>query len=137
VPIPQVFDTPTIRGLAGYIKSGGVCVDKYADVELVEEKEYYPLSSVQMRIYILQQLEIHSTGYNTPLLFILAGRVDRGRMESVFRSLVARHESLRTSFELINGEVVQRIRKEVDFKIESKVLGSPETPRPPPAGGNN
>ncbi|MCX6580880.1 MAG: amino acid adenylation domain-containing protein [Candidatus Aminicenantes bacterium] len=142
VPIPQVFDTPTIRGLAEYIKSRGVGVDKYAAVEPVEEKEYYPLSSVQKRIYILQQIEVGSTGYNTPLLFRLAGRVDRGRMESVFQSLVARHESLRTSFELINGEVVQRIRKEVEFKIEYydlatdehgqtrtllKVLGSPET----------
>ncbi|MCU0288204.1 MAG: condensation domain-containing protein, partial [Acidobacteria bacterium] len=118
VPIPQVFDTPTIKGLANYIKTMSTGGDKYIEIEPVEEKEYYPLSSVQMRIYILQQLEVDSTGYNTPLLFILSGQVDRKRMENVFRMLVVRHESLRTSFELIDGEVVQRIHKEVDFEIE-------------------
>ncbi|MDQ1352313.1 MAG: hypothetical protein QG657_2619 [Acidobacteriota bacterium] len=127
VSIPQVFDTPTIRGLAGHIKSKGAGVDKYIAIEPVEKKEYYPLSSAQMRIYILQQLEIHSTGYNTPLLFIWEGRVDRQRMENVFQSLVARHESLRTSFELIDGEVVQRIHNEVEFKIEYKNLSTDYT----------
>ena len=59
VPITQLFNTPTIAGLADYIK--GAQRDQaqpfdhvYTDIQPVEEREYYPLSSVQRRIYILQ-----------------------------------------------------------------------------------
>ncbi|MCP5105057.1 MAG: AMP-binding protein, partial [bacterium] len=116
VPILQMFDSTTIEKLAEYID--GSAKEEYLAVEPVEKKEYYPLSSVQMRIYILQQIERAGTGYNTPLVFEMEGEIDREKLADTFNKLIRRHESLRTSFQLIEGENVQRVHADVDFKIE-------------------
>jgi len=44
-------------------------------------------------------------------------------MENTFRKLIQRHESFRTSFEMVEGEPVQRIHKEIHFKIEDSIPG--------------
>ncbi|MCP5049072.1 MAG: non-ribosomal peptide synthetase, partial [bacterium] len=52
IPLTDVFDNPTIQGLAGYIE--GSVEDIYSRIEAVEKREYYDLSSAQKRIYFLQ-----------------------------------------------------------------------------------
>jgi amino acid adenylation domain-containing protein len=115
VPLGEVFKTPTVRGVARYIKGKkqSLCIA----VEAVEEKEYYALSSAQKRLYVLQQMEPDSTAYNTPAAMEVAGELHKEKLEKCFKQLIARHESLRTSFELIDDEPVQRIHKKVEFKI--------------------
>ncbi len=48
---------------------------------------------------------------------MIEGELDQERLENVFKTLVDRHESLRTSFEMMNGEPIQRIHKNIDFQI--------------------
>ena len=83
LPLTEVFKTPTVRGLAGYIKS--VARQKYASIEPVEKKEYYALSSAQKRLYIFQQMEPGSVSYNMPQVIPLAGDIDIQKLESVFK----------------------------------------------------
>ena len=118
VPLAEIFRLPAIRDLAGYIKQAAK--DIYTAIGAVEKKEFYPLSSAQKRMYILQQMEDQGTGYNIPAVLLLKGRVDKQKLEDTFRRLIRRHESLRTSFEMAAGEPVQRIHDEVEFKIETK-----------------
>ncbi|MCP4152691.1 MAG: hypothetical protein GY757_33460, partial [bacterium] len=68
--------------------------------------------------YILQQMEINSTGYNMYEMVLLEGNLDRGKLENTFRQLIARHETLRTSFHIAEGEPVQKIEKRVQFEIQ-------------------
>jgi aryl carrier-like protein len=91
---------------------------KYAPIELTEKKEYYTLSSAQKRLYILQQLQPEGLGYNSPRGFLLGKEIDRQRLERAFQQLIRRHEILRTSFEIVNGEPVQRVHDEVELEIE-------------------
>jgi len=91
---------------------------KYGAVQPVEKKEYYPLSSAQKRMYVVHQTEPGNTGYNMPDLVTLEGNVDKEALEEAFKKLVARHESLRTSFEIVNEETVQRVHHEVEFHME-------------------
>ncbi|MCP5053521.1 MAG: AMP-binding protein, partial [bacterium] len=65
-PLGEVFNTPTIRGQALYIKKAAK--DKYASLEALEKRAYYALSSAQKRLYFLQQLDPQSTAYNMPLV---------------------------------------------------------------------
>ncbi|HLP59025.1 MAG TPA: condensation domain-containing protein, partial [Candidatus Deferrimicrobium sp.] len=116
IPLEEIFKTPTIRGLALYVKSAAE--DKFIPIPPAEEKEYYVLSASQDRFYMFQQLEKESTIYNTPEVVLLQGQLDRKKLEEVFRELIARHESFRTSFIIVGGEVVQQIRRDVDFEIE-------------------
>ncbi|MCP5103970.1 MAG: amino acid adenylation domain-containing protein, partial [bacterium] len=68
-------------------------------------------SSAQRRMYLLQQMEPGNTVYNMPEMTVLGAEVDKQALEKVFKQLIRRHESFRTSFGIINEEPVQRIRK--------------------------
>lgn len=116
LPLAEVFETPTIKGLAEFIKRAAR--NAHTSIEPVEEKEYYQLSSAQKRMYILQQKELKNIAYNIPVIFQLEGALDRDRLENTFAALIRRHESLRTSFQLHNGEPVQRIHREAGIEIE-------------------
>jgi tyrocidine synthetase-3 len=116
VPLVQIFKTPTVRGLARCISE--TASDRFAHIDPVEEKEYYPVSSAQKRLYILQQSDRANTSYNMPLAFVLSGAANIDRLSDTFRNLLQRHESLRTFFEIRGGEPVQRIRDRVEFDIQ-------------------
>ncbi|UCH96779.1 MAG: amino acid adenylation domain-containing protein, partial [Candidatus Aminicenantes bacterium] len=116
VPLQEIFILPTIRGLSNYINKAKKSV--YSSIELVEKKEYCPLSSAQKRLYILQQMEKNSISYNMSRVVVLEGEPERERMLEAFYRLIRRHESLRTSFIMKEGETVQRIHDEVEFEIE-------------------
>ncbi len=116
VPLAEIFKTPTIRGLSAYIKSKKQGL--FTPIEPVEEKEYYALSSAQKRLYILHQMDEGSTSYNMPYVLQLEGEVDKNKLEVIFQRSIARHESLRTSFRMLDGAPVQRVHDDVEFKIE-------------------
>ncbi|MCP5105059.1 MAG: amino acid adenylation domain-containing protein [bacterium] len=90
----------------------------YERIAPVEKREYYPQSSAQKRLFFLDRFEESGTGYNIPLFLKISGGIDRKRFRNAFRLLIRRHESLRTSFHLVNDEPVQRIHDAAAFKIE-------------------
>ncbi|MCP5108811.1 MAG: polyketide synthase, partial [bacterium] len=93
-------------------------IERYEALEPGEKKEFYPLSSAQKRLYILQQMEYDSTGYNMPLFTALNQDTDPARTAEIFQQLTLRHESLRTSFQIINREPAQIIHEHVHLEIE-------------------
>ncbi|MCP4148900.1 MAG: non-ribosomal peptide synthetase, partial [bacterium] len=118
LPLAERCKTPALRGLANTVK--GLTKEKYAAVEPIEKKDYYILSSAQKRLYILQQMELESTAYNIPYITLLSENISPETLEKTFRKLIARHESLRTTFHIVNGEPVQVIHKHADFEFERK-----------------
>jgi amino acid adenylation domain-containing protein len=116
LPLTEVFRTPTIQGLSEYIRK--LKHDFFISIDPAEEKEYYPQSSSQGRLYVLQQMDLEASVYNIPLAVILEGELGREKLECTFFQLIRRHESLRTSFHIIHGEPVQRIHQNVEFKID-------------------
>ncbi|MCS4473788.1 condensation domain-containing protein [Clostridium botulinum] len=57
---------------------------------------------------MLQQFDKDSTAYNMPAVFELEGKVDKDKIEETFRKLTKRHEALRTYFETVGDEIVQK-----------------------------
>ena len=108
VPLTLFFRSPTIEGLAAYLK--GASQEAFLSIEPVEKKEYYPLASAQRRLFVSQQLERESIRYNEFQVVQLEGRLDRERLAQLFRRQIRRHESFRTSFRMVKGEPVQVIR---------------------------
>ncbi|MCR3759888.1 hypothetical protein KYB31_13010 [Clostridium felsineum] len=82
------------------------------------EREYYPLSSAQKRMYMLQELDKDSVAYNIPGVLCIDGLIEKNRLESALNELVIRHESFRTYFGIIQDEPVQYICKNVNFSIK-------------------
>jgi len=116
VPVQEIFRTPTLREIAEYI--GKVSLISYKLIPRAEKKEYYRLSSVQKRMYFVQQMQTGSKSYNIPTVVILEGEIDRKKLNNTFQSLLIRHESFRTSFVAIDGEVVQVIHDDLEFMVE-------------------
>ncbi|OAB29610.1 hypothetical protein PMSD_21425 [Paenibacillus macquariensis subsp. defensor] len=126
VPLREVFLSPTVEGLAKVISTLGG--DEYTAIPPTEKCETYPVSSAQQRIYLLHQLDTTHAAYNMPNVLLLEGKLDRQRLEHTFTHLVERHASLRTSFELSDGELVQRIHSQVDFNVTFVEAGEHEVP---------
>jgi acyl carrier protein len=117
--VEDIFTLTTIRQLSEYIKKDAG-KKKFLSIEAVEKKEYYPLSSAQKRLFFIQQMLPESIAYNLTQVFVLKGKFGRDRWERTFTKLIKRHESLRTSLEMIKGEPAQKIKEmdELGFEIE-------------------
>jgi amino acid adenylation domain-containing protein len=124
VPLRELFQAPTIQDLATYIQS--IERGEYISIEVVEKRAYYPVSSAQKRLYILQQFEEGTISYNMPNALKMKGILDKERLENAFKALIQRHDSLRTSFDMVKGEPVQRVHQEVDFTITYREAGEGE-----------
>jgi amino acid adenylation domain-containing protein len=119
-PLREVFNLPTIIEMAEYIKNVREII--YSSIQPVEKRGYYPMSSAQKRLYILDQFDNAGTAYNMPSIWVVNGKLDVARFEWSFRELIERHDALRTSFDMINGEPVQRVHDEIDFNIDYREL---------------
>jgi amino acid adenylation domain-containing protein len=116
IPLVEIFKEPTIRGLARYVND--LAKTKFISIEPVEKKEYYRLSSPQKRLYGIHQMAPTSTVYNMPRIDTFTGELEINQLKDFFIRLIQRHDSLRTYFELIKGEPVQRIHDIFEFEIE-------------------
>ena len=116
VSLVDIFKRPTIAELANFIAA--TTESMYTSIKPAEAREYYPLSSAQKRMYVFHQMDESSLMYNLPIVLKLEGVLDVQRLEEAFCSLIARHESLRTGFELRDVGPVQIIYPEVPFTIE-------------------
>ncbi|MCP4154602.1 MAG: AMP-binding protein, partial [bacterium] len=134
LPLGEIFKNATIRALSGILKE--YTKEKFATINPAEKKEYYHLSSAQKRLYVLQQMELESTVYNMPSTTPLGGRVNLERLEIICRKLIQRHESLRTSFHMIDENPVQKVHPTVPFKIERLSALSGGSDSAPKTGAN-
>jgi len=116
----EVFVRSTIRGQAVQIGAGGKSL--FVPILKARQQEYYPLSSAQRRMYLLQQMDPGSTAYNVPMKIKLSADTKIDQITSIFNQLIARHENFRTSFELKDELPVQRIHSDVDFGINVQII---------------
>jgi amino acid adenylation domain-containing protein len=127
IPLAEIFNSPTIRELARYIqKTTG---NKYTAIRSVEKKEYYPVSSAQKRMYLLNRVKgKNDISDNTPGIMTAAGSLDLERVETAVRQLLKRHEVFRTSFVMLAEEPVQRVHQEAvpEFAVEYHGTASSE-----------
>lgn len=81
---------------------------------------YYPMSSVQRRIFIMEQMDGIGTTYHLPYVMRVKGKFDVKLAEEIFKKLITRHESLRSAFEVIEGHFVQKIidPDKIEFSVE-------------------
>lgn len=113
--LKDLFETSTVKILAQKIQNSNK--SEYQEIKLVENKEYYELSSAQKRMYILNEIG-KTTNYNMPIAIMVKGNLNIDKLEQVFMTIIERHESFRTSFQVIDGTLLQKIEDKLSFKIE-------------------
>ena len=75
------------------------------------------LSLAQQRLWFLEQLEPGTAAHNIASGLRLGGDLDTPALRRSVARIVARHETLRTAFLTLHGEVFQRISPTVDVEI--------------------
>ena len=80
---------------------------RLADLLLRASPSAYSASLAQQRLWFLHQLEGRSAAYNVHLGLWLRGPLDRTVLQSSFREILRRHDSLRTAFRLERGNLQQ------------------------------
>ncbi|MDM5265145.1 non-ribosomal peptide synthetase [Bacillus wiedmannii] len=121
----KLFLYSTIEEIMSYIQ--GIEKKSNDSIKKAKDKQFYPATSSQRRMYVLQQMEGSEIGtsYNIPLSFHIKGQIDIGRFKKAIELLIKRHESLRTTFQFIDDVLVQKINHQCDWKlIKKKILFS-------------
>jgi hypothetical protein len=79
-----------------------------------------PLSYAQQSLWFLHEMEPESkAAYNVRVMLKLTGTLQVDMWKHAFQEIVNRHEPLRTCFESVEGEPVQRILSTVEVPVES------------------
>ncbi|CQR60117.1 Dimodular nonribosomal peptide synthase [Streptomyces leeuwenhoekii] len=125
LPIAVLFETPTVAGLAEWLRTAQAGVRP--TLVRAAWPEVVPLSFAQRRLWFVHRLEGPSAMYNIPLALRLSGELDVAALRAALGDLVARHESLRTVFPR-RARAAQQVVLEPDAHGEllSVVDGDPE-----------
>jgi amino acid adenylation domain-containing protein/non-ribosomal peptide synthase protein (TIGR01720 family) len=99
------------------LKARGIDLDSIMIQPQPRDRESYPLSFAQQRLWFLEQLEPGTAMYNIPLAVRLRGQVDPDVLERSINAIVQRHETLRTVFRSHQGEPVQVILPELHIPL--------------------
>ena len=109
IPLKLLFEQPTIEGLAKALEQQDL--HRFAAIAPAEARVYYPVTAAQRRMYVMSQLVNAKTSYNMPNVLVVEGQLDVHKLETLFQMLVQRHEAFRTGFEMIDGQLVQKIQE--------------------------
>lgn len=122
-----LFEEPTIAAMAKKIESARPTEESLQapPLERVPRDGELPLSFAQQRLWFVDQLEHGSVAYNVPDAIRLTGRLNIAALEETLAALVARHESLRTTFATgTGGQPMQVIAPALSVPLPVTDLGS-------------
>lgn len=122
--LADFFNTPVIKLLAQRILS--LNESKVQQISTCKSAEYYPVSKIQKELFVLNEFSKTGGGLNSTKVFMVHGDIDINRLQKVMNEIILRHEMLRTSFHIINKELVQKVHSTYNIEIKKVELESNE-----------
>ncbi|GCE22083.1 hypothetical protein KDK_58830 [Dictyobacter kobayashii] len=125
VTLQMLFELPTIARLASWIdQTEQPLISPFPELRprSATSRQPLPLSFSQQRLWLLDQLQPGNTAYNMPGIVRLAGNLKRTALEQSINAVLARHESLRTTFKVVDGLPVQVILSQLAITIPVRDL---------------
>ncbi|MFA7404714.1 MAG: aminotransferase class III-fold pyridoxal phosphate-dependent enzyme [Pelobacteraceae bacterium] len=119
-------DLPPLGGGVRPVLAAGGEVSSLPQRGRVGEGEVVPMSSAQRRIYILCQYEEGEGPYHLSGATLVEGPLDLDKLKAAFTRLVERHESLRTGFDMLDGELMQTVLNDAPLAITRLELPAEE-----------
>jgi amino acid adenylation domain-containing protein len=114
LPLQALFEARTLCGVAERVQ---VAEPQRVELEAAPLRTGpVPVSFAQRRLWFLEQLGA-SAAYHIPIAIRLEGTLDRRALVHALNEIAHRHETLRATFELQNGEPMQVVHSQVDFTL--------------------
>ncbi|RBL90546.1 non-ribosomal peptide synthetase [Chitinophaga flava] len=113
--VKDLFAHPTVERLTAHLEQqqkGGLL----PSVAVAIRPEHIPLSYSQERLWFIDQLE-GSVQYHMPATFSLKGALNPAALEYAWRTIVNRHEVLRTVFVQEGESAYQQVQEKDQWKL--------------------
>ncbi|HET9257331.1 MAG TPA: amino acid adenylation domain-containing protein, partial [Pseudonocardiaceae bacterium] len=117
LPVRALFEAPTVAGLAERVTKA-VAADPALPIPRLSRERPLPLSPAQQRLWLLDDISAGSIEYNTGIGLRCAGVLDHDALRGALAGLVARHESLRTTFQTLDGQGFARVSASGEIPLE-------------------
>ena len=119
ITFKDIVSNSTVRLLSQKIENAKP-VENLPTIPKYKTMEYYPISSAQRRIYLASNMdsERNSTLYNISGGILFKNSINIQQLQNIFDTIIERHEILRTYFEVIDGNIVQKILPNLKTKID-------------------
>ena len=102
VALRELFAHPLLHEFARAVQQAGV--SKLGRIERVERDQPLPLSLMQQRLWFIDQLDAAaSRAYHLPSALRLSGQLNHAALKAALDRLIARQESLRARFVVLEG----------------------------------
>ncbi|CAA9588146.1 Polyketide synthase modules and related proteins [uncultured Synechococcales cyanobacterium] len=139
LPLRCLFESPTVAELAEAVTRAVTAGQSQTittgagtfipPLQPTSRDQPLPLSFAQQRLWFLQQLEPEAPLYNGAALVRLRGELDARALEQGLQAIVQRHETLRTRFVMVNGELVQQVKPQMTVELTVVDLSTVAEPR--------
>jgi amino acid adenylation domain-containing protein len=119
LPLSRLFEAPTVSTLAEYIETAikkGQGLDA-PPIKPVPRDGELPMSFAQQRLWFLHQSAPDSAAYSSSTAVHLQGALNVAALEQSINEIVRRHEALRTSFAVLNGQPIQVIAPTLSLSL--------------------
>jgi amino acid adenylation domain-containing protein len=111
LPLRALFAGPSLSAVAAAVRLAGASTMER--IERADRSQALPLSLAQQRLWFIDRLDKSaSAAYHMSAALRLTGKLDVAALQATLDRLVARHESLRTSFVAVDGVPYQQIAPE-------------------------
>lgn len=115
--VKDILDSSKISDLSDLIANNSST--SQIKIKPISKSSSYNASSAQKRIYFASQIDgSDSLLYNVPGGIIFEKELDSEKLEKCIYTIIQHQESLRTYFEVENENVVQKIKDNIDFKLD-------------------
>ncbi|MGB3351406.1 MAG: amino acid adenylation domain-containing protein, partial [Mycobacterium sp.] len=104
--VRTLFDAPAVSQLASRLGGGA---HPRTPLTRLERPAAVPLSFAQSRLWFVDQLQGGTATYNMPTAFRISGPLDVVALGDALDDVIARHETLRTTFPAADGVPTQRV----------------------------
>lgn len=131
LPLLSLFESPAIAPLAEKIATAKAPDRQELSLKpLPSQDETIPISLTQLELWFFDQFYPGNSIYNLPLVYRITGALNEKALSESLKEIVRRHETLRSTFQLKNGQVVYVIVNEpvFDFSVID-LQHMPETER--------
>lgn len=120
LPISGLLQGPTISSLASQILEDlrePVSIAPIPSTSAMDT-DFHPLTHNQQAMWLLDQLMPSGVSFNVSGAVRLLGNIDRATLRRAFAGLMERHAVLRTTFQGVEGQPMQKVHAQLPLPLE-------------------